>query len=100
MERLRTLEPCKAYRAWWNKTGKDQTRTVSVFPLPGEKFPEGVTVYVAPEGHTGEPPAASDPTKVGKDGDSIGKTVPKDNAVFVHLKEGSRPVKAKIDDGP
>ncbi|HXP78243.1 MAG TPA: hypothetical protein VN823_29170 [Stellaceae bacterium] len=93
------LEHCVASRAWRNQSGAAQNRTVGAYPSSGD-FPTGstVTIFVAPDGHTGAPTAAMAPTTVGSGGDSVGKNVPNGSAVFVHYDQGTaKPTRVDAD---
>ena len=83
------LKHCEAYRVWRNQTGGARDRTVSVYPSAGE-FPvqSTVTIFVAPDGHTGGPPAGAGKS-VGPGGDSVAVNVPNGSAAFVHYDHGS-----------
>lgn len=96
------LTHCQVYRAWRNQTGAAQNRTISVYPSNGQFPPRAtVTVFVAPDGHTGAPRANMNPTSVGQNGDRVAKNVPNGQAVFVHLssRRGAN-VTADISDNP
>jgi hypothetical protein len=105
LARKRTLKHCEVYRAWRNQSGGDENRTVSVFPSNPTTIPQPptatVTVFVAPDGHTGAPGAGNGPTPVGPNGDSIGKRVHDGEAIFVHLQgRAGQEIEVVVDDGP
>ncbi len=96
------LTNCTAYRVWRNQTGGPKDRTIGVYPPVRTRFTDTavITVFVAPDGHTSAPTAAMSPTPIGRDGDSVGKSVPVGSAVFVHLGGRPRNQTADITEEP
>jgi hypothetical protein len=103
-----TLVNCEVFRVWRNQTRPPQNkdRTVSVAPTSGTipQPPQGTcTVFVAIDNFNQAPAAQQFPTTVGPDGDSVCKTVPPGEAVFVHYAKGQggpNQIKVNISEDP